>query len=161
MSNINAIPVILSSLLESLVLGSCYNLVLKLGSHVVEVVRITCYPDEKVLVLVRILLCIEQGVCVNDVELYVMSSEREIRTDEASEFLEVDISLQQGRNESYIEQCSARFRLVEFPERLYHACWSVRVGTVCRGSSVADGEMGMTSVWSGTAYTAEIVVAGS
>ena len=59
---------------EFIVLRSCDDFVLQLLRHVVEVVGVARHADEQVFVVIRLLLGIEQGLRIDDVELDVMSS---------------------------------------------------------------------------------------
>ena len=92
------------------------NLVLQLLGHVVEVVAVAGNADEEVAVLVGVLLCVEEGGGVDNVELDVMAAELEVGADEVSEFAHVFLALQQVGHEADVEECAAALRLVEFAE---------------------------------------------
>ena len=70
------------SKLERVVLCSCNNLVLKLLSHIVEIVGISSHTHKQILVAIWLLLSVDEGLCVYDVELNVMPSHAEVGADE-------------------------------------------------------------------------------
>lgn len=117
--------------LYCVVFRSGNDFVLELFGHVVEVVAVTGNADKEVFVLVGMLLCIEKGLCVNDVELDVMTTELEICANHRRAFLDVVVTLEQLWCETHVEQRTAALRLVEFAERLNHSRWSVGVAAVC------------------------------
>ena len=60
-----------------------------------QVVGIASHTHEQVFVVIGLLLGIEQGLCINDVELDMVSTHAEIGADEGHEFHEIFIALQE------------------------------------------------------------------
>ena len=75
--------------LHLVVLGAGDDLVLQLFGHIVEIVAIASHANEQIAILVGMLLGIEEGSGVNDVELDVVSAELEVGADERSHLLEI------------------------------------------------------------------------
>ena len=88
-------PYFAASFSEGVILCPCNDFVLKLFGHVVEVVGIASHTYEQVFVVIGLLLGIEQGLCINDVELDMVSTHAEIGADEGHEFHEIFIALQE------------------------------------------------------------------
>lgn len=65
-------------MLEFFILGTSDNLVLELLCHIVEVVRVACYTNEEVLVVLWGVLGIEESLSIYDVELDVVTTHREV-----------------------------------------------------------------------------------
>ncbi len=62
--------------------GTSNDLILQLGSQVIEIIAVPCNPDDKVLVLFRMFLGIPQDLCRNHVELDVMPVHPEVAADQ-------------------------------------------------------------------------------
>ena len=101
-----------------------------------------------------------QGLGVDNIELYVMTTELEVGADEGCKFLLVLFAFQQLGHEAYVQQRTATFGLVESSQRLDDGRRTVGVAAVCRRRAVADGEVGHSSVRRGSADASEVVVAG-
>ena len=96
------------------------DFVLQLFRHIIEIVRITRHAHQQVTVIVRMLLGIQQRLCIHDVELYVVTAELEVSAYETGTFLHILITPKQLRCEAHIEQRTATLCLVEFAQRLYY-----------------------------------------
>ena len=87
--------------------GPFDDLVLQLFAEVVEMVAIAGDPDNQVLILVRMILCVDQRLPVDDVELDVVAVQAEIGTNQRGHVFQAPVAGNDGRDEFLVEESPA------------------------------------------------------
>ena len=90
-----------------MLLRSLNNLILKRLIQISEVIAVSGYADDKVLVLLRILLSVQKKLAVHNVELYVMAVHVEVGADVVSQVVEAFLTLLYVRGELLVEKRAA------------------------------------------------------
>ena len=83
------------------------DLVLELLVEVPEVVGVAGNAHYKILVVVRMLLCLQKCLLIEDVELDMMSVHSEVCTDKACQVLESGIAGKSARSELLVQKSTA------------------------------------------------------
>ena len=102
--NKHNLSAIISQALECLLFGAGNDFVLQVPAHIYEVIAVTGHPDDKVAMLLGILLGFTLRLGVNNVELNMMAVELEVRSNQVGKFvntvtskhLRIEFHIQQG-----------------------------------------------------------------
>ena len=86
---------------------SVYDLILKLLIEVSEIIGVAGHAHDKILVIIRMLLCLQKCFLVEYIELDVMSVHSEVCADQAGQVLKSGISCKSARSELLVKKCSA------------------------------------------------------
>jgi len=91
---------------------------LQIGIHVIEIIAVTGYADQKVAIIFRTFLGSIKRLRIDDIELDVMSAQSEIAADQRRQLGDILLTLQQARQETLVQQRPPALHLVKLAERL-------------------------------------------
>ena len=94
-------------------LGASDDLILQIFAQVVEIVAVSCHAYYQVTVQFRIFLCFAQSVCTDNIELYMMSVEAEVASNESGEFRIALFILEELGGELLVEECTSRSQVID------------------------------------------------
>ena len=77
---------------------------LQIGVHVIEIIAVTGYADQKVAIIFRTFLGSIKRLRIDDIELDVMSAQSEIAADQRRQLGDILLTLQQARQETLVQQ---------------------------------------------------------
>ena len=140
--------------------GSCDDLILQCAAEVAEVVAVTGNTNDQVFVFFRIVLCIDQGLTVDNVELDMVTVHAEVGANQICHVVKTFFACNNAWGKFLIEQSTAGAQVVHLGAGLDNCSWSVNVSAFFRGDTFRNWFVSKTSVRACEHYFTEINVAG-